>query len=110
MAAEDEEEDIFMETKSINVTNADVRQKLNFLDVSYEDDISSKKGSNIGQDADNRNSNENKLKEKTSNESSSTERHFIQDKRGEKTSEVHTPVAKTSGTHNTYATLKRPQQ
>jgi hypothetical protein len=38
--ASDEEEEIMMETKSINTHSVAVRQKLNFLDDSYENDDS----------------------------------------------------------------------
>ena len=38
--ADDCEEDIMMETKSIHSPKIDVRQKLNFLDASYEQDNS----------------------------------------------------------------------
>ena len=45
--ADIEEEEVLMETKSIDSQNINVRQKLNFVDDSFEDDNASQNSSNF---------------------------------------------------------------
>ena len=87
--AEDEEEEIFMETKSINLTDVGVRQKLDFLDVSYEDGTASDKEEMAECDVEN--------SEIEGNQGSLSEHRSLQDQQGENVKKVHTPVAKLSG-------------
>ena len=94
--AEDEEEEIFMETKSINLSDVGVRQKLDFLDVSYEDGTASDKEEMAECDVENSGT-INKLKANPCNQGSPSEHRSLQDQQGENVNKVHTPVAKLSG-------------